>query len=75
MINLFYSVRKHAKLWFLFWSPWYRREMEMLERIQWSATKMMTGLEHLYCEEKLRKLELFSLENGRPKDIINLISI
>ncbi|RMC05043.1 hypothetical protein DUI87_18224 [Hirundo rustica rustica] len=69
----FYSalVRKHAHLWFLFWSPWYKRDMDMLERIQWSATKK-TGLEHLYCEEKLRKLEQFSLGNGRLKDIINV---
>lgn len=32
----FYSalVRKHAKLCFLFWFPWFKRDMDMLERIQ-----------------------------------------
>lgn len=44
----------------------------MLERIQWSATKMVTRLEYLYCEEKLRELEWFSLEDGRLEDIVNV---
>lgn len=65
-------VRKHAKLWLLFWPPWYKIDMDMLEKIQQSAREMMTRLEHLYCKKKLRKLELFSLEKGRLKDIINV---
>ncbi|PKU40202.1 hypothetical protein llap_9496 [Limosa lapponica baueri] len=48
-----------------FWAAQYRRGMNMLERVQRKATKMMKGLEHLSYEEMLRDLELFSLEKRR----------
>ena len=59
-------IRPHLEHAVTSWSPWHRKDIDVIERIQHRATRQMSDINGTY-PERLKKLELTTLEERRVR--------
>jgi len=77
MLNLNKTpVRPHVEYCVSAWSPYYKKDKELLEKVQRRFTEMIKGMKGKSYEERLQRLNLWSLEERRNRqDLIEVFKI
>ena len=77
MISLYKTlVRLHVEYCVSSWSPYYKKDKELLEKVQRRFTKMIINVEGLSYEDRLQSLKLWSFEERRNRqDLIEVFKM
>ncbi|XP_072025076.1 uncharacterized protein [Amphiura filiformis] len=77
ILKLFKSlVRPHLDYAMQAWSPHMEKDKKVIEKVQARATKLIPSIQHLTYEERLRRLNLTTMEKRRERgDIIQTYRI
>jgi len=77
LLSLYKSVvRPHLEYCSPAWSPYYKKDKDLLEKIQHRFTRMLPELRNLQYSERLNKLGLWTLEERRNRaDLIEVYKI
>ena len=77
MISLYKAlVRPHLEYCASVWSPYYRKDRELLEKVQHRFTKMFPAIKNKPYEERIKELALWSLEERRNRaDLIETFKL
>ena len=66
IIQLYKSlIRPHLEYCVQAWHPYLTQDIEMLEKMQRRSTKMVYRFNDLTCEQRLRRLDITTLESHR----------
>ena len=63
-------IRPHIEFANSVWNPHLRKDIEMLEHVQRSATKVPHATRHLQYTERLKLFNITTLEERRTRDLI-----
>jgi hypothetical protein len=77
ILNLYKSlVRSHLEYCVQAWSPHLRKDIELIEKVQHRATKMIHGLGKYFYEKRLAILGITKLKTRRMRgDIVEVFQI
>jgi len=69
-------VRPHLEYCCQIWSPYYKKDIKLIEGVQRRATKLIAGMQELNYNERLKKLGIQRLEGRSMRsDLIEIFKI